>query len=252
MRCVVLMPVYRAATFFNTVASELYRLDPQPEIYVFAENNSPDRTLELVSHFKRKKEIIRLWFRNDAMKYCQTRYDLIGIVRQTLLQRARQLDPDYAIFLDADIRVMSRDFIEELTSWPEADIVGGKYLREYPQGRMLACLFKSGDPEKQFQLRVYPKTTDQLEEIAAMSGGCLRLSRKVLQDRRINFYPVKRDWAGDVSEDYGYCLEAGLHGYRCWLDNVVELQHWVTQHHIDGKAWKVNELNEPIPFCYGV
>jgi len=110
LKILVLMPTYRVAKFWDLTTCHLYRMDPQPDKWIFTENNSPDDTVYRVSQFKRSHELIRFWVRRDASLYMETPYDPVGIARQFLLQRARQLDPDWAVFIDADKRSVIYQF----------------------------------------------------------------------------------------------------------------------------------------------
>lgn len=239
VRNIVLVPCRQVARFFDSVTSALYKLDPQPDLYIFAENNSTDGTLQLIRDFKGPKRIIRVWFRDDALDYCETRHDIMGFVRQFLLQTARQLDPDFAIFLDSDVRVRSHDLISRLTCWQEqADIVGGPYRRLSPWGVLVAAMWPGW--------RHIPARTSAatLEEVMVVGAGCMCLSRKVIQDRRLNFYPVKHEALAqenmlftkeasllgfplpNFAEDVAYCLDAWFRGYNVCLDWSVALDHW--------------------------
>jgi len=241
-KIIVLMPVRQAAEFLNETFECLYQLDPQPDLYIFGENNSTDDTLEIISKFDGSKKIIRLWFRDDVLDYCETRFDILGIIRQFLLQAARHLDPDFIIFLDSDIRVRSPDLITRLTRWREqADIIGGPYLRYTPLGLRVAAIWPG------WWHRPNRTSAVTLEDVMVVGGGCMRLPRKVLQDRRLNFYPVKHEnlalenelfrreastlgfppRLGDLAEDIAYCLEAWYLGYSIGLDWTILLDHWI-------------------------
>jgi glycosyltransferase involved in cell wall biosynthesis len=63
---VCLIPIYQGEATFSKSADSLLSLDPQPDLYVFCENNPTDNSLKLISEFEAKKEIIRLWFRQDV------------------------------------------------------------------------------------------------------------------------------------------------------------------------------------------
>lgn len=245
MNVIILVPVYNEARNLPTFFSFLYRLDPQPERYVFCENNSTDSTLSLCWNFKRKHEVIRVWLKDDCANDADSpnRYTPIAHIRQLLLTRARHLDPDYAIFLDADIFVLSRDMITRLTRYGK-DIVGGAYLRTYSDGNLwLASKWATNVPDR-YEVRTKPMVPrGYLDEPAMTSGGCLCLSRKIIQDRRINFYPLR----GTASEDYGYCLFARDHGYAVYLDTSVHLKHLLRP---KTRAWTRHKNKEYVPFVF--
>jgi hypothetical protein len=241
LRTIVAMPVYRAAHYWDQVASFLYRLDPQPDLWLFAENNSPDDTLRRLQRFHRPKEILQPKFTREELANAKA-YDIIGKVRQMLLDRARELNPDYLLFLDSDIRVFSTHLLWDMTLRGK-DILGGPYARPFPQGLFLAALWSSSGP-KGFEL--HRRATRPMERVAAVGGGCMLLSQRLIQDRRVNFIPVPEN----SSEDYGFCLTAAKYGYESWLDGTIGLLHWVTSHHIKGKAWQVDEQLRPMPFPY--
>lgn len=239
VKTLVLIPVYNSSKTLPQLLSSLYSLDPQPEKFVFAENNSSDDTLEVIKQFKLPSKIIRVWFSEDAAMKSQNRYEPIAHIRQLLLTYARRFDPDYAIFLDSDVIPKTKSLIQNLTSWNK-DIVGGAYLRLFPSGVWLASKWKNPD-DSGYSFR--KKTSLPLEEVALTSGGCLCLSRKIIQDRSMNFYPV-RDGA---SEDFGYCLDAQEKGYIVYLDGVVQLDH-LPPESMRIKPWTKNLANGQYEF----
>ena len=278
-KVLVLTPIYQASGFLDvpyrgqdvktsiSVLESFRRLDPQPERFIFLENNSLDDTLARVVSFARPKEVVRLWFREDAMSYVErhwhagepaisSRYDLIGICRQLLLQRARKLDPDYAIFLDADIVVLSEDLIDRLCRWENLDIVGAPYLRYFPQGRLLSAIWPNPNPTPEYPFQLLPLeniSSERPTEALAVGGGCMRLSRKVIQDKTLNFYPVQRPWLGfgPLAEDFGYCLQARALGYNVHLDPAAKLAHWSFKpEQLRSCAWAVDGSGALIHFRY--
>jgi hypothetical protein len=60
----------------------------------------------------------------------------------------------------------------------------------------------------------------------------LALSRKVIQDKRLNFYPVLEGY----SEDFGYCSKARELGYEIWVDGTVNVGHKIQ---LKWRAWDV-------------
>ena len=211
----MLMPTHQIEGVFGETARHLYELDPQPDRYIFSENNSTDATLELISKFDAPKELIRVWFQDHAMNHPRIKRDIIAVMRQFLLQRARHLNPDFALFLDSDIWVLSRDLISRLTRWGNSGIIAGPVtlfnaiLGPLLSVRLLADRKPSGHPP--------------LVEVAGAGTGCMMLPRKIIQDRRLNFYPIL---GHDVySEDMAYCESAGSLGYKVFVDWSVDLDH---------------------------
>jgi len=244
MKTLMLIPVYNSSKILPVLFRFLYKLDPQPELYVFAENNSHDNTLELIRKFKKPHKVIRVWFRKDAVTISENRYVPIAHVRQLLLTFARCYDPDYAIFLDSDVCPRTKELINNLTTWKK-DIVGGSYLRPFPEGLFLASKWEV--PEHPNARIYYRKPRLPLDEPHVTSAGCMCLSRKIIQDNRINFYPMYREHA---SEDFGYCLQAREQGYKIYLDSTAELIHFIPEK-IPPKPWCFNTITrELVPFAY--
>jgi len=180
---------------------------------------------------------LRFWFRDDVLDFCETIHDPIGMVRQFLLQRARQLNPDFAIFLDSDILVESTDLITRLTTIAPDMIVGGPYPRVSPTGSVrLDALMK---PINNLSWQEANTHRPMPEEVTAVGGGCMCLPRRLIQDTRVNFYPVKtcqyeseelkqllaKRGLPNCGEDFSYCFRARALGYSVFLDWSVYLDH---------------------------
>jgi GT2 family glycosyltransferase len=242
MNVILLIATYNKGRLLPTLFNYIYKLNPKPNKVIFAENNSTDRTLEHIHRFRLPHELIRVWFRRDAAMICENRYEPIAHVRQLLLTRARQLNPDFGIFLDDDVFPYDPWMIDKLCSH-NLDIVGGPYVRLFPDGPWLATKWLS----EQGKLRYWRVPPEALSECEMTSAGCLCLSRRTLQDRRVNFYPLRTP---DSSEDFGYCLQAKKYGYTVWLDGTVVLWHYIPRA-FGVKAWSRNTPEGPyVPFQY--
>jgi len=232
MKVVMTVAAFNVEDLFDAWSEDVYNLVPRPDLTIFVENNSSDRTLEKLYTFKLPFEVIRFWSIDPKTLPFNCCYEIIVHVRQLQLTRLRQLDPDYGIFIDSDILIKSPDLITSLTDWNE-DIVGGAYVRPYPWGEMLASIWKN--PSGSFRYKRRPSAA--FEEVWATSTGCLCLSRKIIQDRRLDFYPtIERS-----SEDYGYCIKARKLGYKVYLDSVPILCHRIRG---NWKAWSIKHALE--------
>lgn len=231
MKVILLIPVYNSVKFLGKLFYNIHKLDPKPDFIYFLENNSKDDTINYIyRNCKIPFKLIRIWFRKDAVKVLDTVYDTIGHCRQLLLTAARNYNPDYAIFIDDDVYPIESDFITKLLQWNE-DIIGGTYIRFYPEGLFVASKWGSVYPGK-YLLKKESKVGKPCDFPSITSGGCLALSRNVIQDRRLDFYPVTRG-----SEDYGYCLKAKDLGYKLILDNSTKLYHEYRRTIEDVKPW---------------
>jgi hypothetical protein len=243
---VLLVPVYNTSQrCWSIFEKALYKLDPLPEKVIFCENNSTDNTLELISNFKLPHEVIRLWFKKDAASTPEHAYDTIAIVRDMLLTRARTYGAKLAIFLDDDCIPERRDFIQMFLD-DNLDICGGTYTRDFPEGFFVASKW-----DVHLSLNIFPKSDLDIEgfkkkgcvavlftyetlerdgrrifECSCSSGGALAFGQKVIQDRRLEFYPIHQsNWGGIHAEDFGFCLFAGELGYKVYLDFAVKFAH---------------------------
>ena len=81
--------------------------------------------------------------------------------------------------------------------------------------------------KKDYPYLMFTSCHRQLYKVTVTSGGCLCLNRKIIQDTRLNFSPIRHDLSeeGEVSEDFGFCLLARHYGYEVYLDGDVRLTH---------------------------
>lgn len=242
----MLVPLYQCAEIFDEWSKHIERLETKPSRIIFCENNSSDNTLEKVWNFKVKgieTEVIRFYTADMTDKKIfpfKNCYDVIAHARQLLLTRARQLDPDYAVYVDSDIFLLDPTTLESLALWKK-DIIGGMYRRVFPEGVYLATLFYSSSrlrekSGKWIKVKKFPMGIP-IVEVHATSGGLLCLSRKVIQDKRLNFYPVPEGY----SEDFGYCKTAHKLGYSVWVDGTVNVGHKITA---KWRAWDIVRQND--------
>lgn len=250
MRVAICITVYNSVRFLGKQFYYLSQLDPKPDIVYFIENNSIDGTVEYI--YKNMPstgipfKVISYKLRKDAVKYFKehngTAYDVIAIARQNGLNAFRRDGCDYGIFIDDDLYMLEKDAIKVFTTnYPEFDIIGGTYDRIYPEGHYVASKWKEGNG---FVYKKLSEVHKPFDFPIITSGGCLCLSKRIIQDTRLNFYPVRdkyNAYSTSASEDYGYCLKAKTLGYRLVLDNSTKLYHMaletlVTKLHDKGKT----------------
>jgi len=233
---ILLVPTYNSGGHFEYWADRIYHLNPKPDYVIFCENNSWDNTLKNIQNFKLPHELIRVWFRDDIDVQIfkeDNEYLTICHIRQLLLTRARHLQPDYAIFLDDDV-IPPKDFIKKIVESGK-DLVGGYYYRNFPEGLWVGCRFWKPNGKDNMLADDYwlkylcQKETPQFVEgdfIVAeeFSGGCMALSKKILNDKRLSFYPraLEQKYA---AEDFGFCIKANELGYKPYLHRFLRCFH---------------------------
>lgn len=226
-------------------------LDPQPDKYVFLENNSEDDTLTILTEWRKKHsaEIIRLWFREDAVQILGQKYGIIGLVRQMLLDRARKLDVDYAVFVDDDIYIQYSDFITRITAWKK-HLVGVPYpVLTGDHGLRLSPVWHNLGPNRRKLPRKVKTVCHEFEEVFAIGGGIMCISRKLLMDTRVNFLPLSFGKPKPFAEDIGYCHVAKKHGYKTYVDGSMLVGHYVET--IPQKMWQKEAWLGNSDFEYG-
>jgi len=181
-------------------------------------------------------------------------YAGVAIARQYLLKRAIELmmsDESYthALFLDSDVYINDPDGIKRLANWG-ADILGGSYLRIFPEGVYLASKFQFDGPN---DVRLVKDVFYSISIPYITSGGCLLLSRKAVLDERLRFFPIWKFrteinvYAENTSEDFGFCLLASSLGYKIFLDGTVSLTHYCGPKE---RSFRVDENGKYIDFKF--
>lgn len=226
-------------------------LDPQPDKYIFLENNSEDDTLEILFDWKRghPTEIIRLWVREDAVQVLGQKYAMVALVRQMLLDRARNLDVDYAVFVDDDIFIPYTDFVTRITSWKK-QLVGMAYpLFSGHHGLCLSPIWINDGPRREtYPMRVRTFCAG-FEEVYAVGGGLMCIGKRLLMDRKVNFLPLSFAYGRPFAEDIGYCHKARQHGYKVYVDGPFLLGHYIET--LQQKAWHHNAWHSDSRFQCG-
>ena len=177
----------------------LDKLNPQPDYYIFLTNNVTDNTLAVLDKFNEKHldtKIINLSTSPELLTNMikLSPYNVIAIVRQTLLEEARKLNVDYAIFIDDDIFIADKDFITKIISNGK-DIVGGAYFRTYPHGDILSYLAENNRKEESkspYLMRNYQ--LHKLFKVVAVGGGCMCISKKLINDLLSIFLSYSTLW----------------------------------------------------------
>lgn len=226
----------------------LAHLNPQPTFYVFLENNSIDGSVYVIWDwllYHSNSKLIRLWFRNDAVKALGNPYAVIGTVRQILLDYARKLDLDYAIFVDDDVYIVDYDFIPRITAWKK-DLIGAPYLRKFLEGVFIASKWLNVDANRKIMPYRLKRSIKGLNDVYMTSAGCVCISRKLLDDHRVNFMPILS--TEDTSEDFGFCIRARQAGYQVFLDGSLKTGHNIRN--TGGKAWTVDPAGKYVDFQF--
>lgn len=219
------------------------RLKPTPQEVIFCENDSYDSTLNIINSWNFPHELISFKSKSEDLK--DDIYSVIARNRQLLLERVREKDPDYAIFVDDDVFPEEPNFIEKLIS-RNSDIVGGSYLRYFKNGipyiasqwaidtplaempQIPDLAVKVADAKRRgVPFAMFTWCERKLYKVTVTSAGCLCLSRKAIQDKRLNFYPKGKikGYKKTLSEDFEFCLLARKLGYEVYLDGDTRLSH---------------------------
>lgn len=228
MKVVFLIPTYNHARLLVKTLQYMEDLDPQPDKYIFLENNSEDETLKLLVKWQRTHptEIIRLWFTKNTYQILGTKYGVIGQLRQILLDRARKLDVEYAIFVDSDILIPYTDFITRLTSWKTHLVGGVSPIFRGTHGLCLSAVWFNFGSERETKPHACKTVCDGFEEVYSVGTAAMCISRELLMDKKVNFLPIITN-PQLHSEEAGYCVRARERGFKVYVDGSLLLGHYV-------------------------
>ena len=243
---IIMTPVWNVEKTLPIFLDHIDRLDPPPMKILFCENNSTDKTVDIINNYKGNKELIQFSLDKNMFKEKTThRHTGIALARQKLLDRAREIDPDYALFIDADVLPLNTDLIRKV-HLREFPILGAPYYRHFPEGIHLCSLW-SGNKPGTFALR--QNSVVDLDTPLVTSGGAMFLSRKIIQDKKLHFSPIYLGGGELTAEDFGFCFLARSMGYQIYLDFTIKVHHLIYES-VRPKPWAVDDSGKFIDFTY--
>ena len=213
MKYLLLVPIRNSAHLLPFFFQSLRSMNPKPDYIVWCTNNNTDKTVQKLKAFRDiPSEIIELPdFPRDFVKQHGI-YEAMGIVRQRLWERARELNSEWTFTCDVDHFVISTDILNILSDW-SIDYVVTPQMRfvENAQKKgeyaiiLTAWLLENGNWCRVFsdfythaliphQLFVCRSTLTPQRPLLvpnmAVAYGFYCFSRRLVQDCRLNWHPL--------------------------------------------------------------
>jgi len=230
MNVVMLTPVYNGADVLPRFLKAVGKLKPKPIFHLFVTNNCIDDSNEIIDKYLESQLGERMsWnYPKDFTKRMGTPYAGLAIARQRLFLEVRDMMTGrptitHALFTDDDTIILDTDALEVAANWGE-DLLGGSYMRYFPEGLFLCAKWL----DKYHQVKFVKDIYAPLMKPHVTSAGFMLLSRKLLLDRRLNWFPIFDNMKGKhypPADDFGFCLGARAAGYEVYLDGMIRLEH---------------------------
>lgn len=156
---------------------------------------------------------------------------VIHWARNDLLRRRRK-DADYVLFCDDDI-VVTKDTLERLLSHKK-DIVAGLCTKRIDPPEPV---FRQWKDEIQNYGIIIEWPQGKLVEVDATGTGLIMISRKVIEEVALNYYPFSKKGDGfwfeflrgphgaEWGEDVSFCWKARRLGFQIFVDTSVVPGH---------------------------
>lgn len=220
---IVLTPVYNGADVLPEFLERCAAQD-MPYYHIFVTNNCVDKSNELIDKYLEGTNGLRFsWDYPPDFTTRTTPYTGLAVARQVGINLAKKRDLAGLLLTDDDTMPVEDDAFSSIVSFGDAvDIIGGSYLRIWPQGIAMCAKWREDNIIFSYKQRI------PLSEPLVTSGGFLLLSRKVLFEDWFKWYPIYRpseDYPFPVADDFGFCLRARANGYRIFLDGTITLKH---------------------------
>jgi hypothetical protein len=141
---------------------------------------------------------------------------IVAQARNTGVDRAREFDADFLLFLDSDMVFPPTTLLRLLLR--KKDIVGATYTKRVAPFEILGTKL----PDQPTLL------TGDLLEMQRMPTGCLLINMRVFDKLAKPYFRFDTDAQGQiVGEDYVFCDRAREAGFQIWCDAVLsrELGH---------------------------
>lgn len=149
---------------------------------------------------------------------------------QKLLDAANEAnDWERLLIIEQDM-ILPRDALTKHAAYTEP-IVGSMYFRhEPPHHPIIASLDRQGELQIPFPLDVERMLkSPRLYPMSAVGMGCTSIRRDVLEswpkDKPIWELGKTSDGTVVTSHDYYFCLEAGKHGFKTYVDSSLICRH---------------------------
>ena len=263
MSVIILTPSYNGEEVLPEFLSAYEKQRPDDIVFyhLFCTNNCTDRTNEIIDDYTQlvmpRSRRISWNYPKDFIARMGTPYAALAIARQRLLLEAGKMmcrfpsKPTHVLLTDDDTFPVHDDAIETAVAWG-MDILGGSYLRHFPEGTSLASkwLDALGRPFSVEEIFA------PLSEPYVTSAGFMLLSRRVVMDilnRKLFWWPIFDDRQGShppSADDFGFCIGARKLKYTIFLDGTMMLKHlWRDRKRpwwSDGKQYQPFEFKEAV------
>lgn len=229
MNAIMLTPVYNGADVLPKFLKAASELKPKPIFHLFVTNNCTDGSNDIIDEYLESQlgERISWNYPKDFTKRMGTPYAGLAIARQRLFLEVRDMmngrpTITHALFTDDDTIILDEDALEVATNWNE-DLLGGSYMRYFPEGLYLCAKWMRGGKPFFIKDIVAP-----LMHPYVTSAGFMLLSRSLVMDERLNWFPIFDDRPQPhppSADDFGFCIGARKLGYQVTLDGIIHLEH---------------------------
>jgi hypothetical protein len=275
MKYLLLVPVYNAEHLLPFFFQSIRDMNPKPDYIVWSVNNCTDNTVPMLKDFRDiPSEIIKL---PDFPPDFITQHgsdSAIGIVYQSLWERARELNSEWTFLCDVDEWAVSTDILSILSHW-NVDFVATRKLLRDNYRTFISALWSTLKPTR-WEIRMAPywtreieiqgckliiariahPTTPALDSTVLVANGFFCFSRRLIQDRRLNWHPFKTP--PDLDEKQKkmldastvFCCSARDLGYKIHLDGIAVITHVLYDSKRQLKPWTFDKDEKPIGMEY--
>ncbi len=171
-------------------------------------------------------DALRRLFPAVAEEWSRSRFGEIALYRNMLLDEARRVKPDLAVFLDSDI-VPPKGFLN-LFHGDGKDVCAGvvkTFNNEWKEVLGFGNFVEPFFTDLRWTERVPEET---LSKVGFANTACMALGWRVLVDERARFEPLWVDYRGEkvlLSEDHSFCNLLYDLGYEIFLDSRIRCSH---------------------------
>jgi len=271
MKYLLLVPVRNAEHLLPFFFQSLREMNPKPDYIVWCTNNNTDKTIKLLKQFQKANslriidvpsEIIQLPdFPKDFVKKYGA-FEAMALVRQRLWERARELNSEWTFMCDVDEFAVSTGILGMLSDWDVDFVVARMFMGTAKDGKMyiagrwepdLGMYFKpvirALIPNKLIVARPAVPAPNALDPTPLSAEGFYCFSRRLVQDRRLNWHPrliLPNVDLKEISEDCGFCYKTRKLGYKIHLDGITLVDHVIYDSKNKLKPWSKSPEGERI------